>query len=179
VRWTLLLWTVVACSSYRSVEEENGYRDVRLGSTPTETSGLVLHRDEGTGDTVYERTPDDPMWGPARLGSVTYHFWDDRLWMVRVRTGDSKGLLSVMMRDYGTPPFSTPWQWNGETVRMNFRGTEYDSTATVTIVKIPIEAKREAERPERLAAKRRRGKERAARIKVEAEKRKAAEAPTP
>ena len=152
MRHLLLLPTVAAiaaCTSYREIEADDGWADVRLGIASAELGGELL-RDEGTGDTLYRRAQEPPTYGRAPVGGIRYHFYDDALWKIEIKTGSSKDFLAELRRHYGTPSYNTPWQWDGPTVRMNFLGTEYDSSASVMIVKKPIAARREAERPERL-----------------------------
>jgi len=186
MRHLLLLPTIAAiaaCSSYREIEADAGWADVRLGIGAADLGGELL-RDEGTGDTLYRRAQEPPRYGRAPVGGIRYHFYDDVLWKIEIKTGSSKDFLAELRRHYGTPSFNTPWQWDGPTVRMNFLGTEYDSSANITIVKKPIAARREAERPERLEraraaqkaeADRRIAEQQAAQARAEAE-RQAAEA---
>lgn len=141
---------LVACFGVRDIEKEAGWRGVPLGAAPGEVEGLVQEKADPLGEVVYTR-PDEPdTWGRAKI-AVRYHFWDEALWKVEVRTGDSRALLDAVKGDYGTPPFSQPWTWDGERVRMHFQGHEYDSAAVVTIVSKPLEARRAQERPARKA----------------------------
>lgn len=152
MRHLLLLPTVAAiaaCSSYREIEADGGWADVRLGIASAELGGELL-RDEGTGDTLYRRAQEPATYGRAPVGGIRYYFYDDALWKIEIKTGSSKDFLAELRRHYGTPSFNTPWQWDGPTVRMNFLGTEYDASAVITVIKKPIAARREAERPERL-----------------------------
>lgn len=157
------------CSMYHDIEQDDGFRGVRLGSSPDQVPDVALHDDDGFGGTVYRPTGDVEPWGRATL-SPSYWFWDDQLWKIEIRTGSSKNLLPEVTGRYGTPSFATPWQWDGETVRMNFKGTEYDSTAVLTIVKKPLEAERERE----LAARREADRKARAARKAEVEAAKAA-----
>lgn len=138
----LIMVLLVACST-KDIESEAGWRGVPLNAAPSEVADLVLVRQDPTGDGIYERTNEDPRWGKARI-AVRYHFWEDALWKVEVRTGDSMALLDAIKADYGTPPFSRPWTWDGEKVRMHFKGNEHDSAALVTIVSKGLETRREA-----------------------------------
>lgn len=151
----------VGCFGVRDVEAENGWADVRLGISPAELGGELL-RDEGTGDTLYRRASEPERFGRAPVGGIRYHFYDDQLWRIEVKTGSSKDFLPELTRLYGTPPFDRPWHWEGATVLMRFQGTEYDSSATLTVTKKPIAERRDRERPARLEAARRRAAEAAA-----------------
>ncbi len=148
----------VGCFGVRDVEAENGWADVRLGISPVELGGELL-RDEGTGDTLYRRASEPEKFGRAPVGGIRYHFYDDQLWKIEVKTGSSKDFLPELTRIYGTPPFDRPWHWEGATVLMRFQGTEYDSSATLTVTKKPIAERRDRERPARLEAARRRAAE--------------------
>jgi len=134
---TLLLTLLLACGPARNIEKEAAWKDVPLGVASGQVTGLVPISTADR-EAVFSREGEDKKWGKARI-AVRYHFLDDRLWKVEVRTGDSLALLDALKAEYGTPPFSKPWTWEGERVRMHFQGHEYDSAAVVTIVDKPIE----------------------------------------
>lgn len=142
---------MIGCRSYRDIEDDGGWAGVKLGSSPDELGGKLL-RDDGAGDKLYERADEPKTYGKAPVGGIRYEYYDDELWRIEVRTGHSKHFLDELTRHYGTPPFNRPWQWEGETVRMNFIGHEYDASALLVLVHKPLEARRERERPARLEA---------------------------
>ena len=133
---------MVACGPAKTVEQENGLLGFELGTNPAVYSSLVQLKQVGDRDVVWHEPESGRYWGAAPI-SVQCHAWRDQIWKIEVRTGNSKALLPQVTKDFGTPPFSTPWQWDGATVRMNFRGTEYDSTARLIMVKKPLEAERD------------------------------------
>jgi len=147
--WTL---AVVACSMYRSVEDANGYRDVRLGVSPSEIPGLRMLKTDEWGESIALR-PDEPGYHGASPVAVRYYFWDGQLWHIQVKSGDSRSFLSELSKEYGTPSFVTPWEWHGETVHMKFSGTEHDASAVLRITKIPLREVRNREKAERMREK--------------------------
>lgn len=141
----------LACvPTYRDIELEGGWGGVSLGSAPSDLQGGKLLRDDGVGGAIYIREGETRTYGTAPVGGVRYHFWDDELYKIEVRTGSSKGFLLKLTEEYGTPSYFTPWQWGGEKVRMNFRGNEHDNAALLLLVHPATEARVEVERPERL-----------------------------
>jgi hypothetical protein len=143
VRTALLVVGLLAgCSLYHDIEDDAGFRGVKLGTDPSTQDGLVRQSARETGDAIWVDAAPQPRWGKAPI-TVRYHAFRDRLWKIVVHTDDSKALLPAVTGRYGTPSFATPWLWEGETIRMRFQGTEYDSTATVTLVHKPLEAARE------------------------------------
>lgn len=139
----LLAVSVAACGPAKNVEQENGLLGFELGANPADYPSLAILKVEGEASAVWHEPKGGRYWGPAPIG-VKCHAWRDQIWKIEVRTGNSKALLPQVTKDFGTPPFSTPWQWDGATVQMNFRGTEYDSTASLIMVKKPLEAARAA-----------------------------------
>ena len=143
-RWLALVFALwLACGPSRDIEREAGWQGVALGTPIPSIEGLTA---VGGGDeAVYTRAGDPKSWGKARI-AVRYHGFEGVLWKVEIRTGDSMALLDAIKAEYGTPPFSKPWTWEGERVRMHFQGHEYDSAAEVTIVDKALEKRREAAR---------------------------------
>jgi hypothetical protein len=145
------LIAVVACSFYHSVEEVNGYRDVRLGSSLRDVPGMVVLTTDTYGEVTAHR-PDEPGYHGASAVAVRYYFWNDNLWRIEVKSGDSRSFLSELVKEFGTPSFVTPWEWHGETVHMKFVGTEHDASAVLRITKLPLQQKRNTERADRMRA---------------------------
>jgi hypothetical protein len=135
---------VVGCGGGppKNVEQENGLLGLQLGADPATVPGLVKLKESDDGDVVWYEPDAHRYWGPAPI-SARCHEWRGQIWKIELRTGNSKGLLPEVTREFGTPSYATPWQWDGPTVRMNFQGTEYDSTAVLTLVKKPLAEARE------------------------------------
>ncbi|TVQ94773.1 MAG: hypothetical protein EA397_00840 [Deltaproteobacteria bacterium] len=146
-----MLVLLVACTTYRDIEQEGGWWGVALGSASSELVGARLVSEDGLGGAVYTRKERD-RYGKARVGGVRYEFWDDRLFRIEVRTGNSKAFLEQLTQDFGTPSYKIPWQWGGQGVQMNFRGNEHDAAAVLILVDPARAAKVEQERRERRAA---------------------------
>jgi hypothetical protein len=77
----------VAPGSVAYLDSLAGFRGIKFGTTFSEFTDLTLDQDHGKLK-LYTKTNEDLKLGLARLETIVYHFFDDKLYGVSIHTTD-------------------------------------------------------------------------------------------
>ncbi|MET0224444.1 MAG: hypothetical protein ABW346_08725, partial [Terrimicrobium sp.] len=77
----------VAPGSVAYLDSLAGFRGIKFGTAFSEFTDLTLDQDHGKLK-LYTKTNEDLKLGLARLDTIVYHFFDDKLYGVSIHTTD-------------------------------------------------------------------------------------------
>jgi hypothetical protein len=108
------------------LDNANGFRGVKFGSSMDSISGLELEQDRGSLK-LYTKKDEKMLLGPALLDEIVYYFFEGKLYGVALHSADgqdSSNLLRILQLAYGygaQPDQNAPiFFWSGKTASARF-----------------------------------------------------------
>ncbi|MBW2267367.1 MAG: hypothetical protein JRH16_02230 [Deltaproteobacteria bacterium] len=147
VLW-LLLPAVARGGDVKALDTENGFRNVRFGTTLDALDGLQLLTESGAAGTQLYIRPDESLeLGDARLDGVTYAFFRERLYFVTIFTSGQRNTQAVLARfrqSYGPGAAvagnAVEFVWQGSRVLLHFREDAATGVGMAVLTSLPMDA---------------------------------------